>query len=101
MAGGCARQDLIRCHRASDGTSLPTSSSLNYNAGQTVANMTVTPVGSDGYVDIHNGGRTPVSVMADLSGDVLQLWLNRHGDAEAGPPRRRNPLRRARGCQPP
>lgn len=64
----CARQDLIRCHRASDGTSLPTSSSLNYNAGQTVANMTITPVGSDGYVDIHNGGRTPVSVMADLSG---------------------------------
>jgi hypothetical protein len=51
-----------------DGTSLPTSSSLNYNAGQTVANMTLTPVGSDGYVDIHNGGRTPVSVMADLSG---------------------------------
>jgi hypothetical protein len=51
-----------------DGTSLPTSSSLNYNAGQTVANMTITPVGSDGYVDIHNGGRTPVSVMADLSG---------------------------------
>ncbi|MFC1404967.1 MULTISPECIES: right-handed parallel beta-helix repeat-containing protein [Streptacidiphilus] len=51
-----------------DGTSLPTSSDLNYTAGQTVANMTVTPVGPDGYVDIHNGGGTPVSVMADLSG---------------------------------
>ena len=51
-----------------DGETLPTSSSIDYTAGQTVANLTVTPVGSDGYVDIYNGGRTPVSVIGDLSG---------------------------------
>ncbi|MEY9968177.1 hypothetical protein ABIA33_006257 [Streptacidiphilus sp. MAP12-16] len=51
-----------------DGTVRGGASSVNFTAGQTVANMTVTPVGADGYVDIYNGGSAPVSVIADLSG---------------------------------
>ncbi|MFC1420883.1 PKD domain-containing protein [Streptacidiphilus cavernicola] len=51
-----------------DGGTKPTASNVNYSNGQTVANMTVTPVGTDGYIDIYNGGTAPVSIIADLSG---------------------------------
>ena len=50
------------------GTTRGTTSSLNYTAGATVANATVTPVGTTGAVTIYNGGSAPVDVIADLSG---------------------------------
>ncbi|QMU73360.1 PKD domain-containing protein [Streptacidiphilus sp. P02-A3a] len=50
-----------------DGTTRPGTSNVNWSAGQTVANMTLTRTGSDGCVEIYDGGAT-VSVIADLSG---------------------------------
>lgn len=51
-----------------DGSALPTASSLNYRAGHTVANAAVTPLGTDGAIDVYNGGTSPVDVVIDLSG---------------------------------
>ena len=51
-----------------DGTTRPGTSNINWTAGQTVANSTLTQTGSDGCVEIYNGGAAPVSVIADLSG---------------------------------
>lgn len=36
------------------GSSLPTASNVNFNAGQTVANMVIVPVGSDGRISLFN-----------------------------------------------
>ncbi|MEY9965639.1 hypothetical protein ABIA33_003685 [Streptacidiphilus sp. MAP12-16] len=51
-----------------DGAVRPGTSSINWIAGQTVANMTQTQTGADGCVEIYNGSGKPVSVIADLSG---------------------------------
>nr|WP_166682454.1 PKD domain-containing protein [Streptomyces sp. 846.5] len=51
-----------------DGTPRPTTSNVNWSAGQTIANMTQTATGTDGCVELYNGGSQPVSVIADLSG---------------------------------
>jgi hypothetical protein len=51
-----------------DGTSLPNASSLNFAAGQTVANAAITPVGPDGSIVLYNGGNTPVDLIVDLNG---------------------------------
>ena len=56
------------------GAPRPTASNLNFSAGQTIANMVIVPVGSDGQVSIYNSaGLTHVLV------DVLG-WF----DADAG-----------------
>ncbi|MFC1439234.1 right-handed parallel beta-helix repeat-containing protein [Streptacidiphilus sp. N1-10] len=49
------------------GESVPTSSSLNFSAGQTVPNLVVVPV-VNGVADIYNGSTGPVQVVADLDG---------------------------------
>lgn len=51
-----------------DGSSLPNASSLNFAAGQTVANAAVTPVGPDGSIVLYNGSNTPVDLIVDLNG---------------------------------
>jgi hypothetical protein len=51
-----------------DGTARPGTSSINWGPGETIANMTQTPVGAGGCVDLYNGGGAAVSVIADLSG---------------------------------
>ncbi|WP_441250881.1 hypothetical protein [Kitasatospora sp. McL0602] len=49
------------------GTSLPTTSNLNFTAGQTVPNLVTVPLGADGSVDIYNfAGST--DVVADVFG---------------------------------
>ncbi len=50
------------------GSARPVASSLNFAAGQTVANATVMPVGPDGSITIYNGGSQAVNVIADLYG---------------------------------
>ncbi|MEZ0064410.1 hypothetical protein ABIA32_000388 [Streptacidiphilus sp. MAP12-20] len=50
------------------GTARPGTSSINWGPGETIANMTQTPVGAGGCVDLYNGGGAAVSVIADLSG---------------------------------
>jgi hypothetical protein len=46
----------------------PTASNLNFSAGQTVGNLAVTPVASDGTVSLFNGSSGTVQLVADLSG---------------------------------
>ncbi|MCE9623055.1 MAG: CAP domain-containing protein [Actinomycetia bacterium] len=48
------------------GLSVPTASSLNFGAGQTIANTVIVPVGSDGKVSLYNS-----TGQADLLVDVL------------------------------
>ena len=51
-----------------DGASRPTTSNLNFSAGETVPNLVIAPVGSDGKVDFYNGSGGTVQVVADVSG---------------------------------
>ncbi|MEY9965702.1 hypothetical protein ABIA33_003748 [Streptacidiphilus sp. MAP12-16] len=55
-----------------EGGRLPTTSNVNYAAGQTVPNLVTVPVGSDGYVDLYNGGWGPVDLVADITGYFTQ-----------------------------
>jgi PKD repeat protein len=50
-----------------DGGARPTVSTLNFVAGQTVANATIVPVGTDGYVDLYSYG-SAVDLVADVTG---------------------------------
>lgn len=61
---------FITVYPSDDGTSVPNVSSLNYKAGQTVANSVTVPVGKDGYVYLANssGPAGPVDLIADVSG---------------------------------
>ena len=52
-----------------DGTTLPTASNLNFSPGETVPNLVIAPVGSDGEVDLNNGSSGTVQLAtADVSG---------------------------------
>jgi hypothetical protein len=51
-----------------DGQTAPTNSILNWNAGQTVANLVTAPTGTDGAVDFHNTGAATVDIVADQFG---------------------------------
>lgn len=51
-----------------DGQSVPTASSLNFTAGQTIANSVVVPVGSNGKIRIRNGAGLPADVIVDIVG---------------------------------
>lgn len=51
-----------------DGESLPTASSLNFTAGQTVSNTLIVPVGSDGKIRIYNGSTGSADIVADITG---------------------------------
>lgn len=50
-----------------DGTTMPTTSNLNFLAGQTVANQVFVQTGSDGSIDFYNNGTGTVDVIADLT----------------------------------
>jgi hypothetical protein len=50
-----------------DGTTQPGSSNLNFTAGETIANLVVVPVGSDGQIDFYNQAGS-VNLVADLEG---------------------------------
>ncbi len=50
------------------GQQAPTTSNLNFTAGQTVANSVIVPVGSDGRINIRNGAWAGVDVIVDVVG---------------------------------
>ncbi len=50
------------------GQAAPTTSSLNFTAGQTVANSVIVPVGADGKITIRNGSWDPADVVVDVVG---------------------------------
>ncbi|MFE5538214.1 hypothetical protein ACFQ78_21030 [Streptomyces sp. NPDC056519] len=51
-----------------EGSERPTTSNVNFSAGQTVPNLVIVPVNRNGYVDLYNGGWEPVDLIADVTG---------------------------------
>ena len=51
-----------------DGVSMPIASNLNFVTGQTVANLVVVPVGTDGSVALTNGSVGSSQLIADVAG---------------------------------
>ncbi|MFI6144637.1 hypothetical protein [Streptomyces sp. NPDC051109] len=51
-----------------EGSDRPTTSNVNFTAGQTVPNLVIVPVNKNGYVDLYNGGWEPVDLIADITG---------------------------------
>jgi sugar lactone lactonase YvrE len=51
-----------------DGGNTPNTSNLNFNAGQTIPNLVIAPVGADGKIDFYNGSTSTVQIVADDSG---------------------------------
>jgi PQQ-like domain/Bacterial Ig-like domain (group 3) len=54
-----------------DGSVRPGVSNLNFAAGQTVPNLVITRVGTNGLVDLYNGSGGTVQLIADVSGYYL------------------------------
>ncbi|GAA2146983.1 hypothetical protein GCM10009760_37330 [Kitasatospora kazusensis] len=50
------------------GKARPGTSNVNFTAGQTVPNLTITPVGTDGSVVFYNGSKGSVDLVADITG---------------------------------
>ena len=65
-----------------DGTALPATSNVNYNAGATVTNGAIVPVGTDGKVDICNCGAGAGSTQ--MLADVTGYFTTATGTAGAG-----------------
>jgi len=70
------------------GTSQPTASNVNFVAGQTVPNLVVVPVGSDGTIQIYNSADAPVDMLADVAGYYLGGTPTAAGTLGALPPSR-------------
>uniref|UniRef100_A0AAU2JQD7 PKD domain-containing protein n=1 Tax=Streptomyces sp. NBC_00049 TaxID=2903617 RepID=A0AAU2JQD7_9ACTN len=51
-----------------EGGDRPTTSNVNFEAGQTVPNLVIVPVGKNGYVDLYNHGESAVDLIADVTG---------------------------------
>jgi hypothetical protein len=51
-----------------DGMSPPTASNLNFVAGETIPNLVIVPVASDGKVDLFNGGNGTSQYVGDVVG---------------------------------
>jgi len=54
-----------------DGRAKPSTSSLNFATGQTIANLVVVPVGPDGKILLYNGSSRTVDLVADIAGYVI------------------------------
>ncbi|WP_374775053.1 PKD domain-containing protein [Streptomyces sp. NBC_01310] len=54
------------------GSERPVTSNLNYTAGQSVPNLVIVPVGTDGHVELFNGGWGSVDLIADVTGYFTQ-----------------------------
>ncbi|MGR4881046.1 hypothetical protein ACIPUC_16810 [Streptomyces sp. LARHCF249] len=50
------------------GAERPITSNVNFAPGQTVPNLSVVPVGADGYVELYNGGWESIDLIADATG---------------------------------
>ncbi len=55
-----------------DGDARPSTSNVNFTAGQTVPNLVIVPVGANGYVDLYNGASATVDLIADVAGYFTQ-----------------------------
>jgi serine protease len=53
------------------GVNRPTASNLNFIAGQTVPNLVMVPIGTDGKIMLYNASTAPVDLVADVVGYVI------------------------------
>jgi hypothetical protein len=51
-----------------DGGAKPSTSNVNFRAGQTVPNLAIVPVGADGYVDLTTHASGTIDLVADIAG---------------------------------
>ncbi|MBT2449712.1 hypothetical protein J7F03_22045 [Streptomyces sp. ISL-43] len=58
------------------GTEQPKASNVNFVAGQTVPNLTIVPVGADGYVELANRSWGNVDLIADVTGYFTRSAAN-------------------------
>ncbi|HZP52441.1 PKD domain-containing protein [Actinocrinis sp.] len=70
-----------------DGTTRPTTSNLDFSAGQTVPNMAIVPVGADGKIELYNGSGGTTDLIADVAGYYGQGAGTGLGALGAGPVR--------------
>ncbi|HYN73258.1 MAG TPA: hypothetical protein VES60_12220, partial [Nakamurella sp.] len=54
-----------------DGADRPTTSNLNFVAGQTIPNLVVVPVGANGGIRLFDGSGGTVHLIADIAGYYL------------------------------
>ncbi|MFE7093500.1 hypothetical protein [Streptomyces erythrochromogenes] len=59
-----------------DGTERPTTSNVNYAAGDSVPNLVIVPVGKNGYVNLYNSGEQGVDLIADVTGYFTRSTAN-------------------------
>ncbi|MFJ3925858.1 PKD domain-containing protein [Streptomyces sp. NPDC090022] len=59
-----------------DGTERPTTSNVNYAAGDSVPNLVIVPVGKNGYVNLYNHGGQGVDLIADVTGYFTRSAAN-------------------------
>ncbi|MEU6310690.1 hypothetical protein [Streptomyces sp. NPDC047014] len=59
-----------------DGTERPTTSNVNYAAGDSVPNLVIVPVGKNGYVNLYNHGDLGVDLIADVTGYFTRSSAN-------------------------
>ena len=50
------------------GTTAPSTSSLNFAAARSTANLAIVPLGVDGRIVVHNGSAGPADVIVDVIG---------------------------------
>jgi len=68
-----------------DGKPRPTASNLNFTPGQTVPNMVVATVGSNGRIALYNGSAGIVDVVVDVAGYYLAGFPSVAGALQAVP----------------
>jgi hypothetical protein len=56
---------------SASGAALPQTSNLNFEAGRTVPNMVISPIGADGKFSIFNGSPAAANLIADITGYFL------------------------------
>ena len=70
------------------GTPRPTASTLNFTAGTTIANLTVTKLGTNGRITLHNASPGTIHLVADTAGYHLAGDPTTAGAFAALPPTR-------------
>ncbi len=80
------------------GGARPTASNVNFAAGETVPNLVVTPISSDGFVSLYNGAAGPVHLIADVYGYYVAGGPSQSGGLGPVPPERLLDTRRGLGA---
>lgn len=95
-ATGATGSGYVTAHAA--GTGVPDASNLAVRAGQTIPNLVLVPVGSDGRVSLYNGTTGTIQLVADTAGYVLAGTATAPGSAVAVAPSRVLDTRNAVGA---